>query len=348
MIGAPLADIAPFCRLHAAPRRFAPITMVSTFGSFVSTVASRGALLTVLAASLALSACQDRKAIAEAERLATELAAATAARDSLAALVGSAGADKDRALTELAEASRFADQIDAELRQVRGLTSQVQPAKSDESGRAQATAAREDILARLKTLRQRLNARTADLARTRDSITKLRGEASTTAQLLGDLQARLELRDREIQAFEAEVRQLREDNTRLSQANVALTDTVQQVQTSANRVYWTVGTKRQLLDRKLIREEGGSRMLLVTRLGETLVPARDLDPSYFSVGDRRELQSIPLPRTDKSYRIVSRHDAALVEAERKESDGSFRGATVRITDPARFWATSPFLIIVEK
>lgn len=321
---------------------------MSPSASSVRSVTPRRALLGVLAASLALGACQDRKAIAEAERLATELAAATAARDSLAALVGSADAEKDRALTELADASRFADQIDAELRQVRGLTSQVKPTTGDESGRAQATAAREDILARLKTLRQRLNARTADLARTRDSLTALRGESSTAAQLLADLQARLELRDREIQAFEAEVRQLREDNTRLAQANVALTDTVQQVQTSANRVYWTVGTKRELLDRKLIREEGGSRVLLVTRLGETLVPSRDLDPSYFSVGDRRELQSIPLPRADKSYRIVSRHDAALVEAERKEKDGSFRGSAVRIIDPARFWAASPFLIIVEK
>jgi hypothetical protein len=314
----------------------------------VATSAPRRALLVVLAASVSLGACQDRKAIAEAERLAGELALATAARDSLASLVGSADADKDRALTELADASRFADQIDAELRQVRGLTSQVAPTTGDESGRARATAAREDILARLKTLRQRLNARTADLARTRDSITALRGEASTAAQLLGDLQARLELRDREIQAFEAEVRQLREANTRLAEANVALTDTVQQVQTAANRVYWTVGTKRQLLERQLIREEGGSRMLLVTRLGETLVPARDLDPSFFSAADRRDLQSIPLPRQDRSYRIVSRHDAGLLEAERKEKDGSFRGASVRITDPARFWAASPFLIIVEK
>jgi DNA repair exonuclease SbcCD ATPase subunit len=304
--------------------------------------------MAALAALLVVVGCQDRQAIAEAERLATELAAATAARDSLAALVGGADADKDRALAELADASRFADQVDAELRQVRGLTSQVKPTTGDESGRAQAAAAREDILARLKTLRQRLNARTADLARTRDSLSALRGENSTTAQLLGDLQARLELRDREIQAFEAEIRQLREENTRLAEANVALTDTVQQVQTSANRVYWTVGTKRQLLDRKLIREEGGSRVLLVTRLGETLVPARDLDPSYFSVSDRRELQSIPLPRADRDYRIVSRHDAAFVEAERKDKDGAFRGASIRITDPDRFWAASPFLIIVEK
>jgi DNA repair exonuclease SbcCD ATPase subunit len=295
-----------------------------------------------------LTGCQDRKAVAEAERLAAELAAATATRDSLAAIVGSADADKDRALTELAEASKFADQIDAELRQVRGLTSQVKPQTGDESGRAQAAAAREDILARLKTLRQRLNARTSELARTRDSIVGLRGEASTTAQLLGDLQSRLEMRDREIAAFETEVRELREANVRLTEEKVALTDTVRQVQTSANRVYYTVGTKRELLDRKLVREEGGSRLLLVTRIGETLVPSRDLDASYFTVADKRETITIPLPRADKSYRIVSRHDASLVESEQKEKDGSFRGTSVRITDPTRFWAASPYLIIVEK
>ncbi len=307
----------------------------------------RAALGSALALA-ALSGCQDQKAVAEAERLAAELAAATATRDSLAAIVGSADADKDRALSELAEASKFADQIDAELRQVRGLTSQVKPQTGDESGRAQAAAAREDILARLKTLRQRLNARTADLSRTRDSIVRLRGEASTTAQLLGDLQSRLELRDREIAAFETEVRELREANVRLTEEKVALTDTVRQVQTSANRVYYTVGTKRELLDRKLVREEGGSRLLLVTRIGETLVPARDLDASYFTVADKRETITIPLPRADKSYRIVSRHDASLVESERKDKDGSFRGTSVRITDPARFWAASPYLIIVEK
>jgi hypothetical protein len=297
---------------------------------------------------LSLTACQDRKAVAEAERLAAELAAATATRDSLAAIVSGGDSERDRALAELAEASRFADQIDAELRQVRGLTSQVKPTTGDESGRAQAAAAREDILARLKTLRQRLNARTADLARTRDSITTLRGESNTTAQLLADLQSRLELRDREIQAFETELRQLRDDNTRLAQEKQALADTVVQVQTTANRVYYTVGTKNQLKERKLIREEGGSRILLVTRLGETLVPARDLDPSYFTVADKRDMLSIPLPRADRDYRIVSRHDASLIEADRKDKDGSFRGSSVRISDPARFWAASPFLIIVEK
>jgi hypothetical protein len=306
------------------------------------------ALLGAVVSLAALSACQDRKAIAEAERLAVELAAATATRDSLAAIVGGADGEKDRALAELVEASKFADQIDAELRQVRGLTSQVKPSTGDESGRAQAAAAREDILARLKTLRQRLNARTTELSRTRDSLAGMRGEASTTAQLLADLQSRMELRDREIAAFETEVRELREANVRLAEEKTALADTVLQVQTTANRVYYTIGTQQQLKDRKIVRDEGGSRILLVTRIGETLVPERNLDESYFTVADKRETLTISLPRTDRSYRIVSRHDAGLIEADRKDNDGSFRGSSIRITDPTRFWAASAFLIIVEK
>jgi DNA repair exonuclease SbcCD ATPase subunit len=305
-------------------------------------------LIGVAAALLTLAACQDKQAIAEAERLAVELAAATATRDSLAAIVSGATEEQDRALTELVDASKFAEQIDAELRQVRGLTSQVQPSTGDESGRTQAAAARADILARLKTLRQRLNARTAELARTRDSLVSLRGESSAATQLLSDLQSRLELRDREIAAFETEVRELRAANLRLVGENTALADTVRQVQGNANRVFYTVGTKAQLKERKLVREEGGSRLLLVTRIGETLVPERTLDESYFTVADRRDLLTIPLPRADRSYRIVSRHDAALIEAERLDRDGSFRGASIRIVDPTRFWAASAFLIIVEK
>ncbi len=312
---------------------------------------SRRLALRITGLALALlssGACQDKKAIAEAERLAIELAAATAERDSLAQLVGTAGADKDRAIAEVVDASRFADQIDAELRQVRGLTSKVQPQAGDESGQAQASAARADILERLKQLRQRLSARQSDLQRTRDSLIALRGESSAAAELLDDLQARLAMRDREIVAFETEVRQLREANVQLVYEKAALTDTVRQVETSANRVFYVVGTKQDLLDRKIVTQEGGSRALLVVRLGRTLVPARELDNALFTSADKRETLTIPLPRSDKEYRIVSRHSAQFIEADRKGDDGSFRGASIRITDPNAFWAASPYLIIVEK
>jgi hypothetical protein len=38
----------------------------------------------------------------------------------------------------------------------------------------------------------------------------------------------------------------------------------------------------------------------------------------------------------------------LITVEKLEKDGSFRGASIRITDPAKFWAPSRYLIIAEK
>lgn len=304
--------------------------------------AARTTLLAALAVT-ALTGC-DRKARQEAERLAAELAAANASRDSLSTAMQTAGAERDRALAELVDASRFAASVDDELRQVRGLASKVKPQTADESGQAQDSAARADVLARLRTLRQRLNARTADLQRTRDSIAALQGEATVTAQLLGDLQARLATREQEIAVFETEIRNLRAANTQLTQEKVALTDTV----TTLNRVYYTIGTKKELIARGVVSQEGGSRALLVVRLGRTLVPARQLENAAFVQADRRDVLSIPLPRSDKRYKFVSRHDVQLIEAEEIAKDGSFRGASIRITAPTRFWSASPYLIIVEQ
>jgi hypothetical protein len=98
----------------------------------------------------------------------------------------------------------------------------------------------------------------------------------------------------------------------------------------------------------VVTEEGGSRGLLIVKLGKTLVPARTIDESRFTRADRREVLTIPLPRSDRPYRIVSRHDVGLIDAAKKEKDGAFRGENIRITDPAKFWAASRYLIIAEK
>ncbi|HEY0929577.1 MAG TPA: hypothetical protein VGE27_06620, partial [Gemmatimonas sp.] len=68
----------------------------------------------------------------------------------------------------------------------------------------------------------------------------------------------------------------------------------------------------------------------------------------FTRADRRDVLTIPLPRSDRPYRIVSRHDVGLIEVAKKEKDGSFRGESIRVTDPAKFWAASRYLIITEK
>ncbi len=304
------------------------------------------ALAVVLAVTL--SACTDTAARARADSLSAALASASAERDSLQGLMQGASADKDRALAQVVEASKFADEVDAELRQVRGLSSKVGVTKSDESGKTEAAAAQKDILDRLTQMRQRLAARQREVTAMIDTLKRLRADSSAAATLLSDLNARLAMRDKEMVAFQDEIRALRSQNAQLTVEKAVLSDTVKAMDVRENKVFYVVGSRRQLLADKLVIEEGGSRGLLIVKLGKTLVPARSLDESRFTRADRREVLTIPLPRSDRPYRIVSRHDVGLIEAAKKEKDGTFRGESIRITDPVKFWAASPYLILVEK
>ncbi len=315
------------------------------FSSLIRHIAGPTALL---AAVGVFSACTDTATRDRADALAADLASMTAARDSLESLVSSSGAEKDRALAQVVEASRFADAVDAELRQVRGLSSKIAVNTSDESGRTESEAAQKDILDRLKQLRQRLAARQSEVDRQLAELKRMQGDSSAVATLLADLNARLAERDREISAFQDEIRQLREVNETLVAEKAVLNDTVKAMDERENLVFYTIGSKRQLLADGVVTEEGGSRGLLIVKLGKTLVPARTLDESRFTHADRRDILTIPLPRSDRAYQIVSRHDVNLIEADKKEKDGSFRGQSIRITDPTRFWAGSRYLIISEK
>ncbi len=295
-----------------------------------------------------VTACSDTASRARADSLSVALASASAERDSLQGLMQGASADKDRALAQVVEASKFADEVDAELRKVRGLSSKVGVTKSDESGKTEAAAAQKDILDRLTQMRQRLAARQRQVSALLDTLKTMRADSTASATLLADLNARLATRDKEIAAFQEEIRALRTQNERLTVEKAVLTDTVKAMDVRENKVFYIVGSRRQLIADKLVTEEGGSRGLLIVKLGKTLVPARSLDESRFTRADRREVLTIPLPRSDRPYRIVSRHDVSLIDVAKKEKDGAFRGESIRITDPVKFWAASRYLIIVEK
>ncbi|MEP6832045.1 MAG: hypothetical protein ABJB74_01575 [Gemmatimonas sp.] len=310
-------------------------------------VGVRQAMVVLLLGATVVS-CKDKVAIARADSLTALLAEVNKSRDSLSAVVQGATGDKDRALEQVVEATKFADQVDAELRQVRDLQGKVAVGTSDESGKTQAVSAQKDILARLKILRQRLAARQTQVAALLDTLKRFRADSSVAVTLLADLQTRLASRDKEIGVAQDEVKALRTDIAVLTSEKAVLKDTVVAMDKRENHVFYAVGTRKQLLSDGVVTEEGGSRGLLIVKLGKTLVPARALDESKFVGADRREVLTIPLPRADKSYRIVSRHDVGLIEIGKKEKDGSFRGESIRITDPAKFWAASRYLIITEK
>lgn len=265
-----------------------------------------------------------------------------------AANLAAASAQKDSLMVELSEATRLITEVSTELTTIRP-TRPTAPVVEGEGAR---TDARAELVAQVKELtsrvrdnEQRLGAarrRIEALGGTNDSLrTALAAYTNTIAELEGLVASQ----QTSIEALNQQVAALTGQVTTLAEERRVLTDTVSVMATRENEVYYVVGTRQELLAKGVITQEGGTRLLLVTRVGESLVPARVLDPGQFTRADKRSLTEIAMPRPDRRYRIVSRHDLAHAEAVALEK-GKFR-EVLRITAPQPFWSASKYLIIVE-
>ncbi len=248
-------------------------------------------------------------------------------------------AERDRLMQEVAENTRLVSEISRELAKVNVPARQLKV-----SAESPLRASRDTLIqkihymsARVREIEPKLKAseqRIKDLTTLSDS---LRNELAATMQ---NLQGVIDNQKETIDALTLQVETLTAEN-------VALKDTLENMSTINNTVYYVVGTKDELEQKGVIQEEGGARFLFVLwKSGKTLVPARNLDPSAFTVADRRHMEELPLPSTDKAYRIVSRQDTSALETP-PDQDGKLTGHAVKIADPAKFWANSKYLIIVE-
>lgn len=294
----------------------------------------------VLAGALALGACTDKAQLkASADSLAAANAQLAEAREELA--------QRDVLMGELAETTRLVNQIDSSLSNVRGLADAARKARGTKptaGSPADPWTARQDSL-RAKVdgvirLLDQSRARAASLSKKNAKLEEqMRGYVAT----IEELRTTVTRQQGELAAFGVLVDSLQTAGRQLAVERDATRDTLRVTRDDANVVFYTIGTKEQLRDRGVVEGEGSRRFLLVG--SRTLVPKRTLDASAFQRADQRDLTILQLPRAGANYRVVSRHDASLL-VPGVGADGRPDG-TLRITDPARFWSASKYLIIVQ-
>jgi hypothetical protein len=117
---------------------------------------------------------------------------------------------------------------------------------------------------------------------------------------------------------------------------------VAQLTAYKNRVYYAIGTKDELLKSGVVTKEG-SKFLIFG--GTRLEPARRPNLDAFTMIDKTQTLSIPLPRTDKKYKIVSRQNPEYLTGDVSEK-GEVKGV-LEIAAPEEFWSASKFLILVQ-
>lgn len=267
-----------------------------------------------------------------------EMAAVSAAKDSL--------------VRDLAETTKILADINTELTKVSTDKKAVEPVVSPESQLAASPSDRALVLKKVQDLTARLRNSESRLAASQRRVRALTKDSDSLRTVLADfqttidgLQAMVEGQKTTIANLESELGATKAEVATLTQNNQVLTDTVSALTTRENTVYYVVGTKKELMEKGVIREVGGTRFLIFTRTGETLKPAEDLDPSLFTAIDRRQVAEIPMPRADKEYKLVTNQNLTFSNIP-AEAKGKIRGS-LQITSPESFWSNSKFLILVE-
>jgi septal ring factor EnvC (AmiA/AmiB activator) len=261
-------------------------------------------------------------------------------------------AAKDSLFRDLAETTKLLADINTELTKVSTSRRAVEPVVSPESQLAVAPSDQALVLKKVQDLTARVRNSEARLAASQRRVRELGAESEGQKIAIADFQttidglrAMVEGQKTTIATLEAELNESKAQVVTLTQQTVQLTDTVSAMTTRENTVYYVVGTKKELIQKGIIQEVGGTRFLIFTRTGETLKPAEELDPSEFTAIDRRQVAEIPMPRPDKEYRVVTNQNLAFANIA-ESAKGKVRGS-LQIIDPQSFWTNSKFLILVE-
>ncbi len=276
----------------------------------------------VLTAVLVATACHNepRPNSPGLERQLTEMAI-TAERDSL--------------LLEVAANGRLLTDIQAELARVKPRTGA--PAEGMESPALEVTKdQRTYVLDRVKEITTRIKEAETRLASSERRVTRLTRAGDSLKTALAGVTEALSQQQATLAALTTQVDGLTLENQVLADSVLHLTD-------DRNTVYFVAGTRKELVAKGVLVEDGPRSIPLVGKRG--VQPARELPLVEFTSLDRTTTQAITLPRADRRYRIVSRQNPAYVADAGRH--GEVR-ETLTIAAPEKFWEPSRYLILVEQ
>jgi hypothetical protein len=263
-----------------------------------------------------------------------------------------AEAQKDSLLTEVLETTQFVSDLNSELAKAKVAALEIGGDRGV-PGAQQDKAERQATLGKIRQVIERLNESEAKLTETEKRVknakvqnARLLAQIATYKQTIEDLKTAAEQQRAETEAIIADQRNqiatLAGRVDTLSWEKGWLIDTVAHLTAYKNRVYYAVGTKDELIKNGVVTKEG-SKFLFFG--GTRLEPARRPNLDAFTMIDKTQTLSIPLPRTDKTYKIVSRQSPDFLAGDISEK-GEVKGV-VEIGSPEEFWSASKYLILVQ-
>ena len=260
-----------------------------------------------------------------------------------------AEAQKDSLLSEVLETTQFVSDINSELAKAKfaalgadGADRGVPGARQDREDRQAALEHIRLVISRLNESESKLTTTENRLKASKNQNAKLMAQIAAYKETIADLKGAAEQQEAIIADQRTQIAILAGRVDTLNQEKGVLVENVAQLTAYKNRVYYAIGTKDELLKSGVVTKEG-SKFLFFG--GTRLEPARRPNLDAFTMVDKTQTLSIPLPRTDKKYKIVSRQSPEYLTGDVNEK-GEVKGV-LEIAAPEEFWSASKFLILVQ-
>lgn len=193
-------------------------------------------------------------------------------------------------------------------------------------------------------LNEELDSKNSLLSAYEKSIRELKGRIDGYKITVDQLAAEKEALRQELTASEEAKDNLAQKIVTLSeevQKNLATIDQQEQAilerENALNTAYYTVGSYKELRDKEVVHKEGG-----IFGIASAKTVGNELDPAQFQMVDIREVSEIPIRAGHAD--ILTSHDPASFNFEFVDD----RIESIRITDPARFWEKSKYLVVVVR
>lgn len=184
--------------------------------------------------------------------------------------------------------------------------------------------------AQLQELETDLQHSTINAKELKETIGALRVQMDSQIEVIEGLRQQLTAANEQIGALNSAVDSLNTTVTAVTGERNAAREASERLENELNVCYYVVAEKSDLKSHDIIE----SRFLRKTRLMKG-----DFDKGFFTTGDKRQLDMLPL--NSKKAKILTNHPEASYEL----ADGDEGLKVLRITNPAQFWSLTDYLVV---
>lgn len=177
---------------------------------------------------------------------------------------------------------------------------------------------------------QLANSRT-QLSGVQETVNRLKASINDKEQIMAELQERMGILD---ETLESERRNSQQEIAKIEQTVLQKEQEIGEIKRNESQVYYTVGTRKQLLANKVIDRKGG-----LLGIGRVSTVTKAIDAMVFTEINLLDQTEIRFPATKKGYSILSNHIATTYTVEKDGSE-----YVLKITDPDNF-RKQKFLVI---